>query len=234
MIAILRFDDDRDSDFLGRFPRIVGGLDRPAFRDWYANTRKQFASQVLVLSNRLGDGRRAIRFRRQNAALLRTESELNQAPFVEPAIRNASRRRGVDDRLRAGTETNVLSQFLEFFDRCSDIERLAVNGGHDQIASDLDGLAADVFLDVLDRDFVDAVFVGLASTAEADDLSGQSLQLNRNVLKNMSQISSASHSLKEAAAFSDAATMLNHRGQPSHQPVIETGNLFGGFVFELA
>ena len=69
---------------------------------------------------------------------------------------------------------------------------------------------------------------------EADDMPGQSLQLDRNVLKNVSEIRSAAQSLKETAALSDAAPMLDHRGQPRHQPVIEAGNFFGGFVFELA
>ena len=127
-----------------------------------------------------------------------------------------------------------MSQFLEFFNGTVDIEVPAFRSGQDQFASDFDRLAADVLFDVFDGDFIDAVFIGLASTAKADRVTGQSLQLDGDVLQSVREIRSASQSLKESASFADAAPMLDHRWQPGHQPFVEAGDLFRGFVFVLA
>lgn len=148
-------------------PTRPGGLQEPGHR---FRTAGRESDSCPVRSTRRSPS--CDPFPTRECALLRTESELNQASLIKPPIRNASRRRGVDDRLCTGAEADVLSQFFEFFDRARDVELLAMSRRQDQIASHFDGLAADVFFDVLDRDFVDAVLIALTSTTEADDMSG--------------------------------------------------------------
>ena len=56
------------------------------------------------------------------------------------------------------------------------------------------------------------------------------LQFQRNVFEDVAQIGAGPQALKEAAAHADAATMLDHRGHPAHQPIVESRKFVRGLV----
>ena len=121
----------------------------------------------------------------------------------------------LDDGPRAGPKTYFVGEISQPFDFRGNVERAIEDRGQAQLTSHRKALAAHRLLDVLDDDFVNAFFRSLAGLAETDLGARKRLQLQRDVLEDMAQISAGSQALKETAALADAATMLDHRRHPS-------------------
>ena len=87
---------------------------------------------------------------------------------------------------------------------------------------------------VFNRHFIKAFAERFASTAETDLRAGQALQLQRDVFEDVGQVGAAPQALEEAAALANAATMLDHRRQPAHHPVVKTGNRVRRRILQIA
>ena len=124
----------------------------------------------------------------------------------------------------------MLGQVAEPLDFLADVERPIVDGGQTQLAGDGQALASHRLLDILDDDFVHALFGGFAGLAEADFRARQRLQFQRDVFEDVAQIRAVAQALKETAALADAATMLDHAGHPAHQAIVEARKFGGRFV----
>ena len=137
---------------------------------------------------------------------------------------------GLDDGPRARPEAHLLGQIAEPLDFLGHVERPIVDGGQAQFAGDGQTLAAHRLLDILDDHFVDALLGGFAGLAEADFRARQRLKFQRDVFENMAQVGAVAQALKEAAALADAATVLDHAGQPAHQAIVKTRKFSRGSI----
>src|SRR5690606_12114315 len=79
---------------------------------------------------------------------------------------------------------------------------------------------------------IDALVARLAGSAESHFRASESLQFECHVLQDMPLPGAAAQAFKEAAAGSDAAAMLDHRWQPTHQSFVKARQLVGRAVFE--
>src|SRR5690606_16118607 len=70
--------------------------------------------------------------------------------------------------------------------------------------------------------------------SEANRVARKRLQFNGDMFENVRQVGSAAQPLEESTALATTAAMLDHPGQPGHEPVVETGQTVRGRVFPLA
>ena len=114
------------------------------------------------------------------------------------------------------------------------VEGPIVYGGQQQLASGGDAGPAQVFLFVLEDDLVDAFFRGLAGPAIADFDASQRLNLERHVLQDVRHVGAPPQPLEESSTLANAATVLDHRGQPTHQAFVEARDFVRRTVLQLA
>ena len=100
------------------------------------------------------------------AALLGAVAELHEAVGIQATHGDAAQLGGFHDRMGAWSQPHLLDHFTKFFDFGRDIERLVVDGSHDQAMGDVERRASHLFLDVLDGDAVRPIDTRLASSAE--------------------------------------------------------------------
>src|SRR5213075_736019 len=70
--------------------------------------------------------------------------------------------------------------------------------------------------------------------AKAGTHAGQVLQFENDVFEDMAGVGAVLQALEEAAAFTDAAAMLDQPWQEGDQAFIKSGEFIGGVVFKLA
>ena len=114
------------------------------------------------------------------------------------------------------------------------LESLAGDRGLDHPLSGMQALDCERLLLVLDRDLVDAARLRLAGPAEPDDGAGERLQFQGDVFEDVAEPGARAEPLEEPSALTDRAAMLDHRGQPAHEPVVEAGQRVRRVVLERA
>ncbi len=230
LVPVLRLDDHRHADLGGRSPGVLGVLHRPAARRRYAHGAEQHAGHFLVLGNRFRDGTGAVRLGRLNPALFPAVTEQDQALGIQPPVGDVAGRGRFDDGPGARPEAHLLGQITKPLDLLGNVPWPVINGGQAQPPGDGHALAAQRLLGILDDNLIDALLGGLAGLAEADFRARQRLQFQRDVFENMAQVRAVAQALKEAAALSDAATVLDHARQPTHQAIVQARKLRGGSI----
>src|SRR5450755_2769549 len=93
---------------------------------------------------------------------------------------------------------------------------------------------AETKIQNLDRNLVYAALVRLTRAPIADRQMRERLNLERGVLEHVAEPSAGAHALEEATALADRAAVLDHRGQPTHQLVVEARQSIGREVLILA
>jgi hypothetical protein len=87
---------------------------------------------------------------------------------------------------------------------------------------------------VFDRDVVDARFTGVSSLAVIRAGVGECGELDRDVLDNVTEVSSFFESLDEAAGTSETTLMLVQAGQTGEQAIVEASELTSLLAIQLA
>lgn len=177
LVAVLRFDDDGQADFLGDLPGVFGVGNGASGGDGNADGAEQLFSQLLILHDGFGDGAGPVGFGRQNAVLMAALSELDEAAFIEPAGRNAASLGGPDDGTGAGTQPDVLVERAQFVDRAFDVEFAALHGCREQLQSGLQGHASDGLFAILHGELADSGFVRFGDSCKFDQRPCRILQL---------------------------------------------------------
>ena len=181
MIAVLRLDDDRQTDLLGGIPGVVGVGDGTALRHRHTDDVQQSARQLLVLGDHLGDGAGGVGFGGADAALPRAVAELHETAAVEPAHRNAATQGSLDDGGGAGSEADIVGQIAQTDQIGGEIEGAIGQGGQDEFSRRLQTGAAEILFLVLDDDAEETIAATRTYQAEVHGTSGQALQFERQV-----------------------------------------------------
>src|SRR5207302_1384689 len=113
------------------------------------------------------------------------------------------------DRFRGRVGPQTAGKVTEFCDLGLHLERPVVEGGEEQFAGALKTGLCKVLVLVFDDEAVDALLGRLARLAVADIHARQRLQLKGDVLEDVRGVSAAAQALKEPAALTDAATVLD-------------------------
>ncbi len=129
-----------------------------------------------------------------------------------------------------GPETGLVGKVPQPLDLGLDVEGPIVDRRQDQFSRRMQACQRQLLLVVLDDHAINARLRGFAGPSESDFPAGQRLQFQGNVLEDMPGIGSVPQPLKKSAAFADAAPVLDHGGQPAHQPIAEPGEVGGGAV----
>ncbi len=183
------------------------------------------------MGNRLSNRAGRVGLRRTDASLVDSVSELNKASFIEPSPRDVLGFGGFDDRTGARAQADIVSVVLELSDDLMDIVGCVMNRSLDQFKSAIQTSQSELFFFVSDRDFVDAIGIGLSGSTETNWSTRQGLQFQGDVLEDMGHVGSSSESDEKATSFPDAATVLDHRREPAHEPLVETWNHLRRSVF---
>jgi len=96
----------------------------------------------------------------------------------------------------------------------------------------LQALEGELLLLVFDHHLVDAASLGLTGPAVAHGRAGERLEFQRHVLQHVTHPGAGPEPLEEAAPFPDRAAVLDHRGQPRHDPFVEPRQGVRGEVLE--
>ncbi len=190
VIAVLRLDDDRQAEFLGGAPGVVGVGDGPALRHRHADRAQQSARQLLVLGDHLGDGTGAIGFGGADAALQRAVAELDETAAVEAAHRDAAIKSGADDGRGARAEAHVVGQLAQPNQFGGEVEGMIGQGGQEELPRRLQAGAAQLLLLILDDDAEEAVAAGGTNQTNLDRTAGEALQFQGHVAEKGGQVGS--------------------------------------------
>src|SRR5439155_23554123 len=121
----------------------------------------------------------------------------------------------------------------QLLDRSGGIEWSVVHDGQDEIAARLQGRSAEIFIEVGDRDLVDALGRRHARLAVLDRRARERLQLQGDMFENVGEIGAAFETFVEAAASAFGTAMFDERGKPALEAVVETGDFGRGEVLAL-
>ncbi len=223
VVAIARLHYHGRADLLGRLPGIVRVADQAPLGNRNATRTQQVLGQLLVLRDRFSHRTGAVGLGRPDAALLGALAKLDQAAFVEPAHGNATGVGRSGDGGRAGAQAHAVGQLAQFANFLGHVVGLVVDGGQHQFARGEQAGARQPLVAVAHHDPIHTLFHRLTGTAVPHRRAGQVLQFDGDVFQNMRRVGSVAQTLKETAAFTHAAAVLDHGRQPRHQPIIETG-----------
>ena len=194
-----------------------------AFGDRNAAGLQQPLGQILVARDAFGDRAGLVGLGGPDPSLARTVTELNQIAFIESDGGDFARGGGIDDAGRARAEVAVIDEIAQLGERRGEIEGPVFDRGQHQFAGGREGCPTDVFVAGPEDDLVDAFFGRAAGLAEAGRHPGLVLQLDRDVLENVTNPGSFPEPFNEAAALADSAAMLDQPRQPGRQPIREAG-----------
>ena len=221
VVAVLGFDDHGQTDVFGSFPSILGALDSSAFGRRYADGAEQGSGQLFVLGDRFGDGARRVGFGRADTSLMDSITELHQTSFVQATPGDALGLGRIDDRSGARSEANVIRELFELRSYFRHIVRGIVDGRLDQFKGSVQASQGELLFFEGDGDFIDPIGVGFPGATESDRSTGKRLQLECHVLENVGHVGPSSKPHEETPSLTDAAAMLDHRREPSHEPLVE-------------
>jgi hypothetical protein len=234
MVAVAGLDDDRQADVLGDFPGLRRRLHLLAFGHRHADGLQQGLGQVLVAGDALGDGAGHVGLGRPDAALARAVAELHQVAVVQADVRDAAVGRRRDDGRGGGAEVAVVQLVAHAGHGGRDVEGLVVDDRHDEGVAFGERRAGHLLVARAEHHAVDAALAGRARLAEAGWHAGEVEQLDDDVLQHMAHPGAVTQALDEAAAFADAAVVLDQVGQGGGQAVVEAGQHVAGVVLQFA
>ena len=234
LIAVARLDDNRGADLLRRRPGVGRVGHRPPLGDGNPRLGEELPGQFLVLGDRFSDRAGAVALRGDDPSLLSPDAEPDHRAGGEPAVGNAAGRGGLDDRPGAGPELDFEEERAEATDLGGDVEGIARDGAADEAVGGVEAFDREGLLLIFDHDPVDAGGRGLAGPAVPHDGPGERLQLDRHVLEDMPHPGAGAEPLEESAPGADRAAVLDHRRQPLHDPLVETGKRVGGKLLQPA
>ena len=234
MVAVRWLDGDGKANVLCHFPRFFGRGDDLAFRHGHAAGGQQALGEVFVLGNAFGNGAGLVGFSRPDAALCRAVAQLHQIAVVQADMGNAALASGIDNAAGRWAEVTVIDRCLDGVDGGLDLERLIVDGRHQQLVTMLQRHAGHRFFGAAEHHAVHAALGDFTGLTKLGRHAGQVQQLDDHVLQHMAHPGAAFKALDKAAALAHAAGVLDQVGQPGSQAVVEAGDFVGRVVFQLS
>ena len=187
--------------------------------------------QVLVAGNAFGNGAGAVGLSGPNTTLLRTIAQLYQVALGQTDERSFAFHSGIDNAGRAGAQAAQIGNFFQAIHRGGDVKALVVGCCHDNLARSQKALTSELFMFGAKHHFVDATLADLTGLAKFCPRASQQLQLDGDVLHDVSHPGAAHQAGQEASSVAHAAVMLHEARQPAIETVVETFNFVGGVVF---
>src|SRR5690606_11731855 len=234
VIAVGWLHDDRPAYILRGLPGLFDAIHQPPLGDGHTASFQQALGQVLVAGNAFSNGAGTVCLRRPDAPLPGAVAQLNQIGFAKTNGWDVPIVGGFDYAGGAGPQTQGFGQVAQFVDRGLDIEFPVFNSRHDEVARRVQRGARNRFVPGADYDLVHAAHGGLAGPPQTARHAGKVLQLERDVFQDMARPGALAQALQETAALPYAAAVLDQRGQPRHQALVEAWNNVGRIVFQLA
>ncbi len=148
LVAVPGLDHDRQADFVGRGPGIVGAGDDASVRHRHAGGRQQRLGQLLVLGDGFGNGAGGVGFCCLDAALPAAPAEHHHAAFGHAPEGDIAGNGGIDDGAGARSQPHVLVEFAQLRQRRAEVERTVFIGGAAQFLRQLQRQSADRFLGI--------------------------------------------------------------------------------------
>ena len=231
LIAVARLDDHGHADLQRGRPGVFGVGDRPALGHRHADGREQHAGQFLVLGDLFGNGAGAVGFRRLDPPLPRAVAQLHQAIGVQSPGGNAAGSARPRRCARCWAPTNVVGQIAQASaSRPSRSKGRSCNRGQHQLAGRRQASPRQRLLDVLENNAVNAGFGSLAGTSEAHVHARPASAIPASRVPGRGPDRCPGADAERTAPLADAAPMLDHRGQPCHQPVVKPGKIGRGAI----
>ncbi len=173
----------------------------------------------------LCDGSGAIGFRRPDAALVYALPELDQTTALpQPPPWDAARFSGGDDGTRAGPQCIAVHHTRHARHGVSDVVFLAGISSQEDLARLTHAGFSHDLIQILDDHLVKALHTGLPRLAKADSMSGQGLEFQGHMLEDVSRPGAGVEALEKAPALANAATVLDHAGEPRLELIGKTGH----------
>src|SRR5690606_19895608 len=185
----------------------------------HATTGEQLLAEILVARDGLGDRAGPVGLGGPDAALVRAMAELHQVAVVHPRRRDAASDGGIDDARGTRSEAVLVDQHPQSPDRFLDIEGAILYRRHQQVARFMQGGFTYRRRRGSDDDLVDAPFRRFARAAEAGGNAGEVEELQTEVLEDVARPGAVAQALQEAAAFADAAAMLDQGWHPGGESI---------------
>ena len=177
LVAVLRLDRHRHTDFQRSNPGIGHITDRAAPGHRHTGCAQQFFGQVLVLGDGFGHRAGCIQFGSLNTALAGTPAKLHHAAPGQAAVRNTARHCGVHNRAGTRPQALVFIAFAQLGHCVFSVKTAVVQRGVNQRLRQCHGQVPHRFFGVLHDNLVNARLQRERCVAERDGASGCSLQL---------------------------------------------------------
>ena len=234
VVAVGGFDDHGQADVLCCLPGFLGAVDDLALGDGYAARLEQAFGQVLVGGDAFGDGAGEFALGGPDPPLAGAVAQLHQVAIVQADVRNAAVGGCRHDAGGARAQVAVVHFGAHLGDGRRHVKGLVVDGRHDQAVALLQRHACHAFVAGPEHHAVDTACRGAACLAKTGGHARKVEQFDDDMLQHMAAPGALLQALQKAAALAHTAVVLDQRGQPGGQAVVEAGNLVRGVVFERA
>ena len=225
VVAVERLDHARVADAARGGHRRLLVLDHLGPRDRQAGRVEQPVREALVGRDIDGDGRCPRGHRRADPLLVDAVAELDERMAVEPDERDVAAHRLVDQRLRRRPERPPFGERDQLLELVGEVEQVRWVGRRDEVVDEPDGhdpgADPDLLLAVLVDAVVEAGRSGGAGLAVAHVGAGQVLELERDVLGDVTHPRPVAQPRHEAAPPPERAGMVLERRDQRDQRVGE-------------
>ena len=187
LVAVLGFDHNRQTDFMGNGPGFVQALGRAPHGHGHACRVQQAFGQVLVLSNRFGNGAGGVGFGGLDASLLGAPAKLHHAAIGEATDRDAACHGGVHDGPGRRPKAHVFVVFVQLRDGAFQVEAGTCCGGLTQLLGQAQRQTTYHFFGVLHHHLKHAGLLGGHGAAEGHRAACERLQAQGHFLQGMRQ-----------------------------------------------
>ena len=238
MVAVERLQHARVADAARGGHRRLLVLDHLGLRDRQAGRVEQPVREALVRRDIDRDRRRPRGHRRADPLLVDAVAELDERMAVEPDERDVAAHRLVDQRLRRRPERPPFGERDQLLELDGEVEQVGRVGRRDEVVDEPDGHDPGADPDLLLAVLVDAVVEAGrprgAGLAVADVGAGQVLELERDVLGDVTHPRPVAQPRHEAAPPPERARVVLERRHQLDQRVGEVRDRVRGELLEHA
>src|SRR6478609_7612636 len=234
VVAVERLDDDGEPDAPGRLDRAAHRARGLLLGHRQAGRAEQLRRQVLVAGDVDREGAGLRRHRGADPLGVHALSELDERGRVEADVGDVARGRLLEDGRGRGAESHPLGLTEEGVELRLEVEAVLrvdemVDEAHRELARrDADGLVGVAVDDVV----VAGSALDRAGLAAAGVVAGQGLQLERDVLGDVTEPRALVEALDEAATTPERARVTLEPGNELDELVREAWQRDGGVVLE--
>src|SRR5256712_2916464 len=233
MVAVERLEDDRVADAGGDRGGLVGRADGFAFRHGQAGGGEQRGGQLLVPRNVDTQRRGAGGHGGADSLLVLALAELDKRLIVEPDVGDVAAGGLVENRLGRGAEGRLVGQQHQTFELSDEVEgRVHLHQMIEEPDGEFPGRQPDLLLVVAVDHVVIAGRAGPPRLASRRGRTRFALELERDMLGDVTHPGAVAEALDEAAGVMERAPVVVKTWQQIDQRVIEGRHGVRGPVLE--